>query len=85
MQAACFRAQRFKRGKFIKPGAERIACASTMDQLEVTAFRNTDGKIAVVVMNRSEEEIKFALKYGGAAAMVDAPARSITTYRFEGS
>ena len=69
--------------KFIKPGAERVACASTMDQLEVTAFRNTDGKIAVVVMNRSEEEIQFALKYGGSAAIVEAPGRSITTYRFQ--
>ncbi len=70
--------------RFIKPGAERVTCAPTMDQLEVTAFRNPDGKIAVVVMNRSEEAIQFALKYQGKAAMVDVPAHSITTYRFEG-
>ena len=45
---------------------------------------DSNGRLAVVVMNRSEEQITFALKYHGAAALVDAPAHSITTYRFEG-
>jgi glucosylceramidase len=68
--------------RFIRPGAERILCAPTLDELETTAFRNVDGFIAVVVMNRTENVIPFALKYNGRAAMTEAPAHSITTYRF---
>jgi glucosylceramidase len=67
---------------YIRPGAERIICAPTLDELEATAFRNNDGSIAAVVMNRSDRPIEFALKYQGRAAMTSAPAHSITTYRF---
>jgi hypothetical protein len=34
------------------------------------------------MMNRTERDIEFALKYNGRAAMTEAPAHSITTYRF---
>ncbi len=68
--------------RFIRPGAERIACAPTLDGLEATAFRNQDGRIAVVVMNRTENEIEFALKHKGRAVMTSAPAHSILSYRF---
>ncbi len=68
--------------RFIRPDAERILAASTRDELEVTAFRNTDGRISAVVMNCSDQSLSFALKYQDRAAMADAPAHSITTYRF---
>ena len=68
--------------RFIRPGAERVLCASTLDDLEATAFRNADGRLALVVLNRSEQALPFALKFAGLAAMTEAPARSITTYRF---
>jgi glucosylceramidase len=68
--------------KYIRPGAERIICAPTLDDLEATAFRNPDGKIAVVVMNRTEKPHAFALKYERQAAMAQAPARSISTFLF---
>jgi glucosylceramidase len=50
--------------------------------LEATAFRNPDGRIALVVMNRTDEELSFAIKYAGQSVMTNAPAHSITTYRF---
>lgn len=68
--------------RFVRPGAERIICAPTLDALETTAFRNTDGRIVVVVMNRTEVEVPFLLKYNVGVAETSAPARSITTYRF---
>jgi glucosylceramidase len=68
--------------RFIRPGAERIICAPTLDELEATAFRNADGVIAVVVMNRTEGSIPFALKYNCQVAMTETPAHSITTYQF---
>jgi glucosylceramidase len=68
--------------RFVRPGAARIICAPTLDELEAAAFRNTDGTIAAVVMNRTDQQIEYALKYEGRAAMTSAPSHSITTYRF---
>jgi glucosylceramidase len=68
--------------RFIRPGAERLLCAPTLDELESTAFKNTDGTIAVVVMNRTDKEIPFALAFQGRSARTAAPAHSIATYRF---
>jgi len=70
--------------KYIRPGAERILCAPTRDALEATAFRNADGRIAVVVMNRGEKAVPFVLKYKDGAAQTEAPEHSITTYLFMG-
>jgi glucosylceramidase len=69
--------------RFIRPGAERIICAPTLDELEATAFRNLDGIIAVVVMNRTDESIKFALKYNNLTTITETPAHSISTFRFQ--
>lgn len=68
--------------RYCKPGAQRVLAAPTHDALETTAFHNPDGEIAVVVMNRSEQEIPFALKCDGLAAPTSAPAHSISTLRF---
>ena len=66
--------------RFIRPGAVRILCASTRDDLEVTAFLNGDGSIAVIVLNRTDEERKFSLKLPGRLGVSLAPAHSISTY-----
>jgi O-glycosyl hydrolase len=39
--------------RFIRPGAVRIGGSSSQTGLEVSAFRNRDGSIAVVVLNRT--------------------------------
>jgi glucosylceramidase len=66
--------------RFIRPGAARILCASTQDDLEATAFLNPDRTIAVVVLNRTDKERTFTLKRGARAAMCSMPAHSIATY-----
>ena len=68
--------------KFIKPGAVRIACASAVDALETTAFENPDGTRALVVMNRTESSVPFAIRCGSLAARTESPARSIRTFVF---
>lgn len=42
--------------RYIQPGARRVACSTSRDTLEVTAFLNVDGKLSVVVMNQSDLE-----------------------------
>jgi glucosylceramidase len=68
--------------RYIGPGAERILHATTTDDLETTAFLNPDGKIAVVVMNRTEQAVPFALQYHDRAARTISPPHSIMTLRF---
>jgi glucosylceramidase len=50
--------------KFIRPGAKRIATAPSRSQLLSTAFINTDGTIAIVVMNLSDKKVTYNLCIG---------------------
>jgi glucosylceramidase len=66
--------------RFIRPGARRVGCAATLDALEATAFVNTDGTLAVVALNRSDEPLAFLLRVDGLETRTDVPARGIKTY-----
>jgi glucosylceramidase len=50
--------------KFIQPGAKRISAVASRSQLLTTAFANTDGSIAVVVMNQSDKPTTYNLCMG---------------------
>jgi glucosylceramidase len=65
--------------KFIKPGAKRIVSSATRDKLQTTAFRNEDGKIAVVVMNSSSDKLEYHLWVAGNAAKITSLPHSIST------
>lgn len=65
--------------KFIRPGAKRIGAASSRDKLQSTAFLNTDGKLVVVVMNQSDEKLKYSLWIKQHAATTTSLPHSITT------
>ena len=65
--------------KFIEAGAKRIACSSSRDQLQATAFQNPDGEIIVVVLNKTEQKFDYKLCIGGKAANVESLPRSIVT------
>jgi len=69
--------------KFIKPGAKRIVCSFTRDNLLSTAFINPDGKIAVVVMNPSDKEIAYHLCMNGYGAAATSLPHSISTIIIE--
>ena len=47
--------------KYIKPGARRIAFSKFTDKTEVTAFKNFDNSIVVVLLNRTDSQIYFNL------------------------
>ncbi len=66
--------------KFIAKGAKRIIVSSTRGALETTAFINPDGKIIVVVMNRTDKDMKHLLWIKGQAAETVSAAHSISTY-----
>lgn len=66
--------------KYVRPGARRIAASSNRDKLQTTAFINTDGKIAVVVLNVSDDKVAYKLWFAGKAASVESLPHSITTF-----
>jgi len=66
--------------RFVKPGAVRVLCATTRDDLEATAFRNPDGTHVCVALNRTDEAIRFALEPSAAGGTTAIPPHSIATY-----
>jgi glucosylceramidase len=66
--------------RFIRPGARRIGCRVTAEDLEAAAFRDLDGELVVVVLNRSDVAIPFALTLGDRVMPSESPARSIQTF-----
>src|SRR5215216_6295216 len=68
--------------KFIRPGARRIVSSPSRSALLSTAFVNTDGSVAAVVMNGGDKEVSYILWVGGQAAEVTSLPHSIQTLVF---
>jgi len=66
--------------RFVRAGARRVLCASAQQALEATAFAQPDGSCAVVALNRTQDELRFALHIGQVRAAASLPARSIATF-----
>jgi glucosylceramidase len=69
--------------KFIKPGAKRISATSSRSSLITTAFQNTDGTIALVVMNQTDKTSTCFIWINGKAIKSSLPSRSISTFVIE--
>jgi glucosylceramidase len=65
--------------KYIRPGATRVSATTNRSALQATAFVNTDGRVATVVMNGSAKPMRYALQIDGQQAEVDIPAHAIQT------
>ena len=65
--------------KFIKEGAKRIISSPSRSNLLSTSFMNPDGKVVTVVMNKTDEPVKYFLWINGDAVEVNMLARSIQT------
>lgn len=66
--------------KFVRPGAKRLACSSNFSDLAGTAFQNTDGSVAVVVLNRTDKVIPYQVWLKDKAITFTARPHSISTF-----
>lgn len=66
-------------GRFIRPNARRILATTYTSDLEVTAWKNPDGSIACVVLNRFWYDIPFFLRRGDDMVELSAKPHSIQT------
>ncbi len=67
--------------RFIRPGAVRIGTATSRTGLEVSAFRNSDGSIAVVVLNSTHSRQTATISLHGLDAAHVTPYLTDTTHQ----
>lgn len=65
--------------RFFVPGARVIGSSSFSRDVEVVACMRPDGKVAITVLNYSEEEKRFCLRLKGEIAPISLPAKGIIT------
>lgn len=65
--------------KFIRPEAKRVSTASSRSQLISTSFLNTDGTMSTMVMNDSDENIKYNLVVEATKISLEIGGHSIQT------
>ncbi len=68
--------------KFIKPGAKRIACTSSGDDVIATAFANPDGQLVVVLLNLKSHQQNLQIWIQGRALKLRCPADAVMTVLF---
>ena len=68
--------------RFVRPGARRIACTSSSDDFIATAFVNTDGRVAVVILNLSDADRICQLWVQGQVIKHTAPPHALITMVF---
>lgn len=68
--------------RFVKRGAKRILVSRFTDKVEATGFLNPDGEKVIVLLNRTDEEQKFAFGEGQESCELKMAAHSIMTVCF---
>jgi len=65
--------------KFIKPGAKRVSTTVSQSFLQSASFVNPDGSFATVILNKTDNQIRFNFYVGSQEAEWTIPARAIQT------
>ena len=65
--------------KFIRPGAFRIGLEGAMADLQMTAARNPDGSIVIVLLNETERRMELNLSLDNQEFYVEVDPASIQT------
>ena len=65
----------------VQPGAQRILAAATREALCCTAFVNPDGRLAIVVLNATDQEQVFSLAVDGDVYPARLPPHALATYQ----
>jgi glucosylceramidase len=70
--------------KYFRPNSRRIECTSTSNGVLVTAVENTDGSIAVAVLNEQNIPLTFNLKIGLQSQIVEIEGKALQTILVNG-
>ena len=65
--------------RYIKPGAVRIGTTQFTSRLEITAFRNPDDSLVLVILNQEDDSIDSFVRLDHQLLSVSLPQNSIST------
>ena len=65
--------------KYVERGAKRIATTKYCEQIHTCAFKNPDGKIVLVMMNVSNNDMPAVVRYNDVCTTVNLEPHSIAT------
>lgn len=65
--------------RFLLPGAKRIGHSRCDDKAELTAAKNPDGSLAVVLLNRGQADVSCAIRMDGQIIRISLPSKTIST------
>lgn len=65
--------------RYILPGAVRIGASRCDDHIEMTAAKNPDGSIAVVLLNKHNDDQEYAIRLMGNVIRIKLQARTLST------
>ena len=65
--------------RYIMPGAKRIGLSKYTAELEVTAFKNPEGSLVLVALNRTERKLPVVIRVSGELIEFELPESSIAT------
>ncbi|WP_394773687.1 glycoside hydrolase family 30 beta sandwich domain-containing protein [Flavobacterium sp.] len=68
--------------KFIRPNAKRIEATISDKTLLSTSFKNTDGKIATIIMNSSDKEVIYSITNNSQKTTITIPAHAMQTLEY---
>lgn len=72
---------KIKISKFIKPRAKKIAFSKFSDKIEVTAFKNPNNSVIIVLLNRNNFNIEYNLKINEKIFHDNLDAHAIVTFQ----
>lgn len=65
--------------KFINPKAVRVSTTASRSTLESTTFKNLDGSMVTVVMNKTDEDIEYKLVLNNSEVALQIPKHAMQT------
>ena len=69
--------------KYIKKNAKRIAHTKYTDKLELTTFKNVDGSVVAVMLNRNDYDLTVNVRMSGKVTHFSVPKKSIVTCLYD--
>lgn len=66
--------------KYIFPGAKRIAFSRYTDKIEVTAFKNPDNSVAIILLNKNDKNKEYNLCFDNILIHDNLDSHAIVTY-----
>lgn len=70
--------------KYIKPGSKRIHFNKFSENISVSAFKNPDKSVIIIILNKTEKNIEYNLCYNQYVLHDNLDSHAIVTFIIDG-